>query len=194
MNELNTSIPAASTFLSDIDTTLRKAKSNLLAAQQRQKAYADQSRAEIIFSPGEQVIFSTKNLKFKHPTNAKLARKLLPRFIGPFSVVQMVGKAAVRLQLPPNYRIHPTFHVSLIHKFHADPVRLFPPPVSMLDLSPYRSIEKILAHEIRSVGGKKSRWFLVHWSGCTHLHDSWEPESNFEDSLAIDDYFRRLNA
>ena len=90
----------ASEMASEISDALKRAKSCLLAAQQRQKACADRSRVEIKFSPGELVLLNTKNLKFKHSTNVKLARKLLPRVISPFTVETMVGKAAVRLKLP----------------------------------------------------------------------------------------------
>ena len=121
----------------------------------------------------------------------KLARKLLPRFIGPFTVETMVDKAAVRLKLPTGYRIHPTFHVSLIHNYRAEVGRLLLPPVSMLDQSPFRQVDKVIDSETRTIGGKKQRWFFVRWTGCTHLHDSWEPESSFEDSrqVAIKEYF-----
>ncbi len=40
--------------------------------------------------------------------------KLLPRWLGPFTVEHVVGPNAVRLALPDKWRIHPTFHVSLL--------------------------------------------------------------------------------
>ena len=54
---------------------------SLIAAQQRQKAFADQHRSEKVFSVGDQVLVSTKYLNIKH---AETNRKLLPKWIGPF--------------------------------------------------------------------------------------------------------------
>jgi hypothetical protein len=192
MLEMDIPVPAAATMADAIATALSSAKLKLHAAQQRQKAYADRHRKHIEFVPGQYVLLASKNLKFKQPPNRTLARKLLPKFLGPFMVEQMVGKAAVRLSLPPGYRIHPTFHVSLVFPFHSDG-SVLPPPVSMLDMSPFRSIEKILDHEVRKKrGGERVRYFLVKWADISSLHNSWEPESTFEDTIAIDEYFRKL--
>ncbi|KAJ9529435.1 hypothetical protein QJQ45_013693 [Haematococcus lacustris] len=60
------------------------------------------------------VLLSTKNLRLK-PGKAK---KLLPRFIGPFKVLEHVGPVAVRLDLPPAMaRMHPVFHVALLRPY-----------------------------------------------------------------------------
>ena len=50
----------------------------LIAAQQRQKALADQHRTEKVFSVGDEVLLSTKHLNIKH---GEVRRKLLsPKF------------------------------------------------------------------------------------------------------------------
>jgi hypothetical protein len=75
------------------------------------------------------VLLSTQNLS-THTS------KLMPKWVGPFPVDCMVGPAAVRLQLPPEYRIHPTFHVSLIKPYRTDGPVQPPPPVAWLDGEP----------------------------------------------------------
>ena len=54
----------------------------------------------------------TKNLKLK-----RLSKKLIARFIGPFSIAELVGKQAYRLYLPTSYRIYLVFYISLLEPY-----------------------------------------------------------------------------
>ena len=48
--------------------------------------------------------------------------KLAPRYIGPFEVLQRVGKVAYKFVLPPNMdRVHNVFHVSMLRRYVRDP-------------------------------------------------------------------------
>nr|GEZ79200.1 putative reverse transcriptase domain-containing protein [Tanacetum cinerariifolium] len=47
--------------------------------------------------------------------------KLNPRYVGPFKVLEKIGKVAYKLELPEELsRVHHTFHVSNLKKCHAD--------------------------------------------------------------------------
>ena len=47
--------------------------------------------------------------------------KLAPRYIGPFEVIKVVGKAAYQLQLPTQLLgVHDVFHVSMLRKCQSD--------------------------------------------------------------------------
>nr|GFB30223.1 putative reverse transcriptase domain-containing protein [Tanacetum cinerariifolium] len=47
--------------------------------------------------------------------------KLNPRYVGPFKVLEVIGKAAYKLELSEEMsRVHNTFHVSNLKKCHAD--------------------------------------------------------------------------
>ena len=42
--------------------------------------------------------------------------------MGPYDIVERIGKVAYRLRLPPELaRIHDVFHVSMLRKYIADP-------------------------------------------------------------------------
>ena len=66
------------------------------------------------FVPGDRVYLSTKNLALPKGR----AKKLLPKFIGLYKVVEAHTTAStVTFELPPELtarQVHPTFHVSLL--------------------------------------------------------------------------------
>ena len=47
---------------------------------------------------------------------AKKDNKLLPKYYGPYKVLQMIGTMAYKLELPASSRVHPSFHVSCLKK------------------------------------------------------------------------------
>ncbi|KAJ9510841.1 hypothetical protein QJQ45_027743, partial [Haematococcus lacustris] len=150
-----------------------KAKLCMQAAQQRQAAYANQDRREVHYKVGQMVLLSTKNMRLKPGK----ARKLLPRFVGPFKVLGLVGQVAVSLQLPASMsRLHPVFHVSLIKPYTGTDVGFMPPPVEWLDEEPVYYVERLLDH--RHVHAGKAKEYLVQWEGYDADHNTWEPRSN----------------
>ena len=58
---------------------------------------------------GDQLLLSTKSIKLKTPG----ARKLLPKWIGPFRVVKIIGEVAYKVELPDTMQMHDVFHVSM---------------------------------------------------------------------------------
>ena len=89
-------------------------------AQDRQKSYADLKRKEIEFQVGDMVF--VKVAPYRHVLRFGKKGKLAPRFIGPYEVLERVGKVAYRLALPPDMdRIHNVFHVSMLRKYVSDP-------------------------------------------------------------------------
>ncbi|KAJ9524855.1 hypothetical protein QJQ45_003021 [Haematococcus lacustris] len=150
-----------------------KAKLCMQAAQQRQAAYANQDRGEVHYKVGQMVLLSTKNMRLKPGK----ARKLLPRFVGPFKVLDLVGQVAVNLQLPASMsRLHPVFHLSLIKPYTGTDVGFMPPPVEWLDEEPVYYVERLLDH--RHVHAGKAKEYLVQWEGYDAHHNTWEPRSN----------------
>ena len=59
------------------------------------------------------MLLLTKNLRLRKPN-----KKLLEKFIGPFTIVEIIGKQAYKLDLPMSLEIHPTFHVSLLEPYY----------------------------------------------------------------------------
>jgi hypothetical protein len=145
--------PASAAFVERLQSSLSLARKCLIAAQQRQKAFADQRRVEKVYKVGDKVLLSMKYLNLKH---SKTSRKLLPKWIGPFEVVQVVGPVAyLKLRMNPGWRVHPVFHVSLLEPYKEDgPLQPPPPPVEMEGALEYE-VESILEHRFRALGTPK---------------------------------------
>ncbi|KAJ9522550.1 hypothetical protein QJQ45_008376 [Haematococcus lacustris] len=106
--------PSGREFSNWWQENVRQARHFMDLAQRRQAHMANKGRKEVKYVPGDLVLLSTKNLRLKPGK----ARKLLPRFVGPFKVLHIVNNVAVKLDLPPAMsRLHPVFHVSLLRKY-----------------------------------------------------------------------------
>jgi transposase InsO family protein len=184
--ELDLPVPAAKQFTQSYVTRMMEAKAHLDAAQQRATLYYDRNKKDLVLAPGQLVMLSTKYLRGQVPG----PRKLLPRWIGPYPVVRMVGAAAVELELPSEFRIHPTFHVSLVRPFRGDPdeAAVDLAPVAWQDTEPLYKVERILDFRVRRVRAgrrfRNIREYLVKWTGYSSEHNSWEPEKNFTPDMA----------
>ena len=113
----------------------------------------------------------------RHITTRRPSRKLDVRRLGPFAIVELVGKSAYRLQLPPSMQVHPVFHVSLLelHVANTFPGRVVPPPLpTHVDGFPEFEVNKILSSKL--LRGKL--FYLVDWVGYDGNDQSWEPAAN----------------
>jgi hypothetical protein len=161
----------------------------LIAAQQRQKALADKRRVDHVYKVGDKVLLSTRYLNLKH---SETSRKLLPEWIGPFEVVQVVGPVAYKLKMNPGWRVHPVFHVSLLEPCREDGRVQTPSPPTEMEGALEYEVESILEHRFRGTRNPKA-YYKVAYKGYGIEHNSWEPESNVVNAPEIvADYWKRL--
>ena len=175
-------VPAAEQLVSHLKRSLELAKQSLLAAQQRQKHYADHRRRHEEFQPGDQVMLSSQNITMKMPGTPKL----MPKWIGPFTVTERIGEVAFRLALPPSLRIHDVFHVSLLKRYRSNG-SIQPPPLPIIvDGEEYFHVDRIITHRVKWVTVRKPKHkpkvqkpvveYLIKWEGYSDEHNTWEPE------------------
>ena len=174
----------ATQFAEELQKAVEVAKQAITAAQNRQKAYADLSRREVDFPVGAQVLLSTKNLRLRNDEREIARMKLLPKYIGPYTILEKVGPVAYKLDLPTSTKIHPVFHVSLLKPYNDPDVvhasKPLPAPLDWLDGIPTFEVNKILNHKEVLSGRKRSVAYLVSWKGFDEEHDSWEPYANLK--------------
>ncbi|GJZ47378.1 putative reverse transcriptase domain-containing protein, partial [Tanacetum coccineum] len=100
-------------------------KDRLKAARDRHKSYAVKRRKPLEFSVGDYVLLKVS--PYKGVVRFGKKRKLAPRFVGPFEIVEKVGPVAYRLDLPEELNgVHDTFDVSSLKKCLADPTLQVP--------------------------------------------------------------------
>ncbi|KAJ9524152.1 hypothetical protein QJQ45_004880 [Haematococcus lacustris] len=148
--DLPQKVPQAHGFVASARQAVEQARQCLARAQKRMKAYQ-------VFEPGDMVLLSTQNMS-------------------PFRVEYVVGRAAVKLDLPEE-----TYDASDQVPGHAGP-----PPLQWLDGEPEYKVEKVVDHRLakspgkpKSTGKPKKRQFefLVKWQDHGDEHNTWESRS-----------------
>ncbi|MCI15688.1 putative retrotransposon gag protein, partial [Trifolium medium] len=90
------------------------------ASQSRQKSYHDRRKKNLEFQEGDHVflrVTSTTGVG-----RALKSKKLTSRFIGPYQILEKIGKVAYRIALPPSLsNLHDIFHISQLRKYITDP-------------------------------------------------------------------------
>ena len=96
----------------------------MLTAQSRQKSYVDERRRNLEFDVGDMVFFRVAPMKGVLRFEKK--RKLSPRFVRPFEILERIGPVAYHLALPSSLSavVHDVFHVSMLRKYVADPTHI----------------------------------------------------------------------
>ncbi|KAL0328234.1 UNVERIFIED_CONTAM: Transposon Ty3-G Gag-Pol polyprotein [Sesamum calycinum] len=161
--------PAAYRHARSKQELLDEAKDSLAKAQRRMKKYADIGRRHVEFSAGDQVLLKLTPQIWKKISSKSVHRGLIPKYDSPFEVMSKVGSLAYRLKLPDRLKIHPTFHVSFLKKFHQDLLDAArqqtqrAPPVIRKEFE--KTVLKILDHRTMGQSKKNRRTdYLVHWS------------------------------
>ena len=89
--------PSTISWVEKAYTSIKVIRQKLQTAQSRQKNYIDHRRKDLEFEGGDKVLLKATPLKEKIKTGK--GKKLQPRYIGPFNILQRIGKVAYRLEL-----------------------------------------------------------------------------------------------
>ena len=153
----DSSIPAVESCLK----SLVAARDEALAAHElaRQVMSSRNNRGFTPFAKGDKVWLEARNLK-RSIANPKFA----PKHEGPFTIVKVLSPITYQLRLPKTWKIHHTFHASLLTPYKENEVhgQNFPaPPPNLIEGEEEYEIEKILHHR----GSPTARMFLIRWKG-----------------------------
>src|SRR6266702_1459670 len=149
-----------------------------------QSQYKDSPRFQP-YSEGDKVWLDARNLKTTHPTF-----KLAPKRYGPFPITKRISVTTYALKLPPQWRIHPVFHASLLMPYKETPIHgtNFPePPSDLIEGEPEWEVEQI----VNTRCYRNQTQFLIKWKGYSDAHNSWEPEKNLNTTELVREYYKR---
>ena len=89
--------PAAQKFLKDRQELFAEAQESLNKAARRMKKNADRGRRELEFRVGDMVILKLTPQIWKRISAKTAHRGLIPRYDGPFKVLERIGEVAYKL-------------------------------------------------------------------------------------------------
>ena len=158
----------------------RTAQDAIRHSQQRiQKQRFKESKTAPQLKKGDKVYLLTKNLKTKRKT-----KKLDHVKVGPFLIAEQKGAVSYRLELPPDAKIYPVFHVSLLEPAHPDAVLQTTFHYQEQEDDEYE-VEKIVDYD------RKSQRYLIKWKGYPSDENTWEPLTNLNCPKMLRRYHQR---
>ncbi len=169
--------PAARTRVEKLHELRIELRKKLSDAQERMSRYYNARHVPKQFKVGQLVKLSTKNLRIKD-------RKLSPRWVGPFRVLERIGGQAYRLALPAKYeRLHDVFPVQLLEPYvpRKDDDSLLPMPDLAEDPTAEWEVEEI--KETKRLDG--IRYYLVKWVGWPSEYNTWEPAEHLMNASKL---------
>ncbi len=155
----------------------------------RVKEQADRRRrAGPRLSPGQWVWLSTRNLRLHRP-----CKKLNPRYVGPFKILRQITPVSYRLVLPANYRISPTFHVSLL-KPAGGPRGERNLEEAEVESTPPIIVDGEEAYQVREILDSRCRGgvlqYLIDWEGYGPEERSWIKSQDILDPNLTNEFHR----
>lgn len=104
---------------------------------------------------------------------------LSPRYIGPFKILERIGKVAYRLALPPELSsVHNVFHVSMLRKYISDPSHVLKSePIEVQENLMYEEQPvQILDQKDKTLRNKVIPLVKVLWCNHKVKEATWERE------------------
>ncbi|GJU14653.1 putative reverse transcriptase domain-containing protein [Tanacetum coccineum] len=156
-------------------------KQRIQPAHDRQKSYANLKRKPMEFQVGDKVMLKVS--PWKGVVHFGKWRKLNPRYVGPFKVLEKIGSVAYKLELPQELsRVHNTFHVSNLKRCYSDEPLAVPLEGLHIDdkLQFVEEPVEIMEREIKRLKQSRIPLVKVRWNSRRGPEFTWEREDSFK--------------
>ena len=135
-------------------------------------------RKNIEYEVGDKVFL--KVLPWRKILRFGKKRKLSPRFIRPYEILERIGPVAYRLALPSELaKLHNVFHVLMLRRYRYDESHILPIPDIQVqsDFTFDEELKAILDREVKQMRNKQVSLVKVLWQHHGMEEVTWEPES-----------------
>lgn len=123
---------------------------------------------------GEQVLLKLQPYVQRSVVSRPCA-KLAYKFFSPYTVLEKIGPLAYRMDLPPDSRVHPVFHVSQLKPFTTDYTLVFAELPRVHDLlASLTEPVKILERRMMKHGDAPVVQLKIPWSSSSPDAATWE--------------------
>uniref|UniRef100_A0A8R7V586 Integrase catalytic domain-containing protein n=1 Tax=Triticum urartu TaxID=4572 RepID=A0A8R7V586_TRIUA len=178
-------VPALKEWLEERQVMQLILKQHLHRARHIMKVQADKKRTDRSFQPGNPVY-----IKLQPYVQTSVARranhKLAFRYFGLYTIKRAINPVAYEVDLPPNSKIHPVFHVSQMKQAVA-PGTVISSELPIPADGALVPVE-ILNNRWRHTSSGRKEHLLVRWSDPDVLDATWE------DALSLRHRFPQLPA
>ncbi|KAK8936941.1 hypothetical protein KSP39_PZI012585 [Platanthera zijinensis] len=149
----------------------------LETGEARQAKYYNAKNRNVEFAVGDWVYLKVK--PFKGVSRVRRLKKLSPRYLGPFEVLERVGEAAYRLRLSVELSgLHDVFHISVLRKAVQEPSQVIAVDQVPVDEGLTTRVRPIRIEdvEVKRLRNKEIWMVKVRWDNCGREELSWERE------------------
>jgi len=129
-------------------------------------------------------------------------RKFAAKLHGPFRILKVLSRSAVRLEIPKRWRIHDVFHVALLEPYRSSKM----PGREKVDVGKVlRDTEEVmpsdeyLPHQIWDSARKRRKGrveihYWIEWEGYPDKKDwTWEPYANLRESTRAQELLKKFH-
>ena len=118
---------------------------------------------------------------YKIPSTLGITKKLTQQYVGPFKVLQRVGRLAYKLDIPDSWLVHPVFTIAQLEPcpdptkdpFNRPRDEHIPPISTNEDGTINCEVERLLNKRVFKKGKGFSTEYLVRWKSYGPEYDQW---------------------
>ena len=167
-------------WMEDTHEKVKLIHQRLQTVQSRQKSYAGNRRKDLEFEIGDLVFLKITPLR---SVTAGKGKKFQPKFVGPFKILQRVGKVAYQLELLPSLsRIHDVFHVSMLKKSYPDLTHILQlEEIEIVESLTYEEKPvQLLNRKVKKLRNKQIPLVKILWRNHGVEETTWEVEEEMQ--------------
>ena len=187
---------AAADFIKAIHTKRQLVRDLLTLNQQSYMEQYNKKHKFIEFKVGDQVWIDVKRLHLLGDNQKK--HKLLPKFAGPYEIIEKISDLVFKIKLPPELDIHPYMNIDKLQLHKPSPGEFGerePPPQVRQESKTMKDYEVAYItaeRKVKKIRKNKTKHFVTEYQavwidseGKQYWENSWVPKKNFANAPEV---------